>query len=359
MKNYFDAAATTPLHPEVQKVMQENFEFFGNENSKHIHGFASRKKIETALQTIADILGVAKSQLTITHSGTHGNQKIIWEAQKKFGHQHLYGSAVEHSSVLDEILPENRFDPLGDFSDIPASAKFISLMTANSETGTIFDIKKLRAKFPNAVIHTDAVQAVGKTGLDFEHADIITMAPHKFYGPKMIGLMWLKSPQNWPNISKDSHTKNCWLTLGMSKAFELLENQKLAKTNFELSPNIQQIQDWQTHIEDFITKNIPDSKIRHAELSRIPGIINVSFKNIRGGQLAQILSDQEQICVSTGSACTSDILQPTTTIKFFEPNPEWQFPLRISLHSFLTNESVQNFCETLAHYCQEIRAKQR
>ena len=88
---------------------------------------------------------------------------------------------------------------------------------------------------------------------------------------------------------------------------------------------------------------------------KINGIINVSFKNIRGGQLAQILSDKEQICVSTGSACTSDILQPTNVIKYFEPDTNWQFPLRISLHSFLTDESVQNFCEVLAHYCQEIR----
>ncbi|PID70471.1 hypothetical protein CSB37_02170 [bacterium DOLZORAL124_38_8] len=355
MKNYFDAAATTPLHPEVQTVMQENFSFFGNENSKHRHGFAAHKKQDQALQKIADILGVAKNQLAISHSGTHGNQKVLWEAHKKFGRQNMFCSAVEHSSVLDEILPTNRFDPLGDFADIPTHAQFISLMRANAETGTIFDTQTLREKFPHAIIHQDAVQAVGKTGLDFENADIITMAPHKFYGPKMIGLIWMKKPQQWKSISKDTHTKNCWLALGMSTAFELLGTNNLSTQNFESTPKLAQIKHWQTQIEQHIRQTIPDSKIRHADLPRVPGIINVSFKNIRGGQLAQMLSDQEQICVSTGSACTNDILQPTTTIQFFEKNPDWQFPLRISLHSFLTDESVQNFCEALTHYCQTIR----
>lgn len=356
MKRYFDAAATTPLDPQVEAVLQENFTLFGNENSKHFRGFEARKSIEKSLKTMGDVLGVPWSQLSVMYSGTDANRRFVWECRKRFGHENLYASAVEHSSIGDEILDTNRFDPLGDFSDIPVSAKMISLMAANSETGTVFSAEKIREKFPKALIHRDYIQAVGKIPVHFEHADAISFAPHKFYGPKMVGLMWLKNPQLFPEISKDSHTKNAWLIAGMAKAFELLgSGHVLTGPNFKKSADFLQIERWQTQIETFITENIPDSKVRHHNIDRVTGVINVSFKNIRGGELAQILSEQEQICVSTGSACTSDILQPTNVIKFFESDMDWQFPIRISLHKFLDDEAVQHFCEVLAHYVEELR----
>lgn len=346
MKTYFDAAATTPLDDRVKAEMEKYFDIFGNENSKHVLGFESRKLVDDSLKKIGDRLGVPWSQLAVVYSGTDANRRFLWEARKRFDHTDMYASAVEHSSVKDEINPRNFFDPLGDFSDIPSSAKTISLMAANSETGTVFSAENLRKKFPEALIHRDYVQAVGKIPLDFDSADIMTFAPHKFYGPKMIGLMWLKNPQLFPEISKDSHTKNPWLVAGMAKAFELL-----------FLDDHSQISKWQTEIEDFITQKIPENRIRHQDLERVPGIINVSFKSVRGGELAQVLSSQEKICVSTGSACTSDILQPTDVIKFFESDPDYQFPIRISLHKFLNDQSVEDFCEILAHYVEELRGR--
>ena len=356
MKRYFDAAATTPLDPQVRKAMHEAEEIFGNENSKHFRGFEARRKFDAAFKKIGEILGVPASQLAVTYSGTDGNRRILWECRKRFGHENLYASAVEHSSIGDEILDANRFDPLGDFSDIPASAKFISLMAANSETGTLFSAEKIRQKFPEAIIHRDYIQAIGKKPIEFEHADVITLAPHKFYGPKMVGLVWLKNPQLFPEISKDAHTKNVALVTGMAKAFELMaDGNPLSGAGFKKSANFLQLEKWQNEIEKFITENIPDSKIRHQDLDRVGGVINVSFKGVRGGELVQALSEQEQICVSTGSACTSDILQPTDVIKFFESDPDWQFPVRISLHKFLDDEAMTEFCEILAHYVDELR----
>jgi len=358
MKRYFDAAATTPLDPRVIEVMDGNKEVFGNENSKHFRGLEARKKFDNSLKTIADILGVPWSQLCVTYSGTDGNRRLLWEARKRFGHENLYASAVEHSSIGDEVLDTNKFDPLGDGSDIPSSAKFISLMAANSETGTVFSAGRLRSKFPDAFIHRDYVQAVGKKPIDFDHADAITFTPHKFYGPKMVGLLWLKNPQLFPALSKDSHTKNVALVAGMAKAFELMAaGRSLGAPNLELSDDYLRIAKWQNQIEQFITDTIPESKIRHQDKPRIPGVINVSFKGLRGGELSQILSEQEQISVSTGSACTSDILQPTEVIKFFESDPDWQFPIRVSLHKFLDDDAVVDFCEILAHYVQTLRSR--
>ena len=356
MHLYFDAAASTPLDPQVQDEMIKYMDIFGNENSKHYRGFEAMKVVEKSLQTIADILGTSPNHLSIAYSGSDSNRRFLWETRKRFGAKNMWCSAVEHSSIKDEIPSTNLFDPLGDFSDISPDAQIISLMAANSETGTVFSASELRQKFPQALIQRDYVQAVGKKPIEFEHADVISFAPHKFYGPKMIGLTWLKTPQLFPEISKDSHTKNCWLVAGMAKAFELLADGKaLSGPKFQLPEKMQTLRIWQEKIEQYITQHIPDSKIRHQDKHRIPGVINVSFKDIRGGELAQILSKNEQICVSTGSACTSDILQPTDTIKFFESDPDWQFPVRISLHKFLNDESIEEFCEVLAHYVGELR----
>ena len=147
MKRYFDAAATTPLDPLVIEAMQSDFEIFGNENSKHFRGNEARRKFDGYVKKIAEILGVPPTQLAVTYSGTDGNRRTVWEARKRFGHDQLFASAVEHSSIGDEILDTNRFDPLGDFSEIPLSAKFISLMAANSETGTIFPRKNYENSF--------------------------------------------------------------------------------------------------------------------------------------------------------------------------------------------------------------------
>lgn len=358
MQRYFDAAASTPLDPLVKDEMQRYFDIFGNKNSKHFRGFEAMKLVEKSMQKMADVLGTSPSHLTVAYSGTDANRKFIWACRKRFGVENLYASAVEHSSITDEVLPENKFDPLGDFTNIAPTAKMISLMAANSETGTLFPAAELRERFPNALIQRDYIQAIGKKPIEFEHADAISFAPHKFYGPKMTGLIWLKNPQSFPEISKDSHTKNAWLIAGMAKAFELLGDGKvLSGEGFVLPTKMKQLQTWQEQIENFVTENVPESKIRHQDLDRIAGTMNISFRGVRGGELAQVLSQDEQICVSTGSACTSDILQPTDTIKFFESDPDWQFPIRVSLHKFLTDESVNDFCEILAYYVEALRKR--
>jgi cysteine desulfurase len=357
-QRYFDAAASTPLDPLVRAEMQKYFEIFGNENSKHYRGFEAKKIIEKSLQTISDCLGTSSNHLSICYSGTDANRRFVWSGIKRFGAENVFGSAVEHSSVKDEILPQNYFDPLGDFSDIKPDAKVISLMAANSEVGTIFSAEKLRQKFPRALIHRDYVQAIAKKSIEYDHADAITFAAHKFYGPKMIGLIWIKNPQLFPEFSKDSHTKNVWLIAGMAKAFELLAGRtSLSGKNFSLNADYARLEKYQKKIENFITSNISDARITHQTKKRIVGIVNVAFAGLRGGELSQILSKEERISISTGSACTSDILQPTDTIKFFEQNPDWQFPIRISLHKFLSESDVDDFCEILAHYVSALRKR--
>ncbi len=344
---YFDSAATTPLDPQVKDAMIADLEIFGNENSKHVYGFEAKKKIDQYLQTIAEILGVAPACLAITYSGTDSNRRTIWEAQKRFGLENCFASAVEHSSIADEIPEKQYFDPRNPES-IPKNAQFIALMHANSETGAIYEASEIRKSFPNALILRDYAQSFAK-GLkpDFKNSDIGTFAPQKIYGPKMIGLTYLKNPEHFPTIAKDRHTKNVFLVAGMAKAFELWASEK--------EQNTAQYTRHQDQIEQFIAQNIPDFRIHEKDRPRIPGLISVAFKGLRGSELMIQLSEKEGIAVSTGSACSSDIFAPTRVLQFIEKDPDYQYPIRIGLQKFLSDQDVADFCEILAHYTKELR----
>ncbi len=349
---YFDSAATTPLDPRVKEAMISVMDIYGNENSKHCYGFESRKKIDQSLARIAKILNVSSDQLCLTYSGTDSNRKAIKAAVKRFGLDNCYCSAVEHSSILDEILPKNWFDPRGKDLEIlmGKNPKFIALMAANSETGAIYDGQLFRKKFPKSLILQDFSQSFAK-GLrpDFENCDFGTFAPQKIYGPKMVGILYIKNPEMFSEISKDSHTKNVFLAEGVAKSFELWE--------LESTINTQKYKKWQQVIETFFTQNIPDIKIHEKGYDRVPGLMSIAIKNVRGSELMTLLSAEEGIAISTGSACNSDILSPTQVIKHIEKDKTWQFPIRIGLHKFLTDQEVHDFCEIVAHYIAEIRTR--
>jgi len=347
LTTYFDSAASTPLHPDVKQVMIDHLDLEGNNNSHHAAGFAAQKLIDDSLKTIAKTLGCNWEQLSVTYSGTDAVRRVLWEARKHWGVDALWGSAVEHSSVLDELLPGNKFDPVT-LKGLPHDADFAALMAANSETGQIYRGDELRQKFPNTFILRDYSQSFAKGEIpDLKNCDAAVFTPQKFYGPKHIGILYLKNPEAWPEISKDSHTKSSYLVAATAKAFELWgKNHEAHKAAFA---------SWESQIRTTIIKQIPDYKFHAFEAPRVTGLINVAFKGVRGSELMAVLSKEESICVSTGSACTSDIMSPTEVIKYIESDPTWQFPVRISLHQFLTDAAVDDFCEILVHYVTELR----
>ena len=351
-KTYFDSAATTPLDPRVREAMGLAQDYWGNENSKHVHGFASSQVIRQSMETIADVLRCSPDQLAVTYSGTDSNRRAIWAMRNRAGLEHCFGSAVEHSSIMDEIPAGQRFDPeyLGSLSlALKQPQSLLALIATNSETGSIYDGTDLRNLFPEACILRDYSQSLAKGMLpDLETADFGTFSPQKIYGPKMIGLTYLRDPQNFQEISKDSHTKSVSQIVGMAKAFEIWESERQI--------NYTQNTKWEYMISSYFEKNIPDIKF-HASNYKVPGIINIAFKGIRGGELMTLLSREESIAVSIGSACTSDIMSPTEVIKHIEPDETWQYPIRIGLHKYLDDQVIMDFCEIVAHYVQEMREK--
>ncbi len=352
-KTFFDSASTTPLDPRVRDAMDSAQGYWGNENSKHHHGFQSAKQIKKHIETIAHVLHCSPDQLAVTYSGTDSNRRIIHAAAKRIGFQNCWCSAVEHASILDEIPQSQRFDPISLNSTSqqpfdPSTPSLLALMAANSETGRIYNGEDLKVKYPNALILRDYSQSFSKGILpDLENTDFGTFSPQKIYGPKMIGLTYLRDPQNFQEISKDSHTKSVSLIAGMAKAFEIWSEEK--------DDNTQNLTKWDTQIRQYITSNIPNHKFHEAEAVKVSGLINIAFDGVRGGELMTMLSQEEQIAISIGSACTSDIMSPTDVIKHIEPEERWRYPIRIGLHKYLDDESITDFCEILEHYVSELR----
>lgn len=343
---YFDAAASTPLDPRVKETLIQHLDLWGNNNSKHPAGYQAQRVIDNSLKTIAQVLGCNWEQLCVTYSGTDAARRFLWQCQKDFDPKTLWASAVEHSSILDEIPASQHFDPNAPI--ISPQARVIALMAANSETGRIYDAQKLRQDFPQALILRDYSQSFAKGIIpDLENSDAGIFTPQKFYGPKHIGILYLKKPECFPAISKDSHTKNPALVAATATAFEIWHEER--KTNSE------KVKNWDKQIREFIYKNIPNHKFHEAENTKVPGIINVAFAGIRGSELMAVLGKEEGICISTGSACTTDMMSPTHVIKFIESDPAWQYPIRISLHKYLTDADISDFCEILAHYVASNR----
>lgn len=336
---YFDASASTPLHPEVIQTMNAVQHIGGNPYSKHAEGFKAFKVLQKGIDTIANILGVSSDQLVLTHGGTDGNRKVIHELQKRFGAESVWCGNTEHSSVLDEILPSQTFSP-DNLQSIPKDTKGLCMMYANNETGRIYDAKGLREKFPEAFILQDWVQGNGKgQSFDPTTCDFATFSAHKFHGPKCVGVLYVKNPEHFPKLSKDTHTKDPVAVTGMAKAFELAQQ-----------IDTKQITTWTDQIESFLQTTFPDCIIHESQHDRICGVINVAFKGVRGSELMTKLSHEENVSISTGSACQSDLMSPTHVIKSIQPDPAYQHPIRISLHQFLKDEDIEDLCGILEEY---------
>lgn len=333
---YLDSAASTPLHPKVRTAMDEVREVYANPNSKHVLGLDAYDILDAALVRIARVLGVRREQLVPTYGGTDANRRVLWAMRKRFRCPSLWCSAVEHSSITDEILETNRFDPCT-FEGIVGSPPFLSLMQAHNETGVCFDVATLRKKYPESLILSDWVQAAGKMPYDFKGCDFVTFSAHKIYGPKTVGVLYVKNPDQFPELVRDTHTQNIELIVGMAKAFELYDEGVLKKVSAL------------THrLERGIERFSCPFKILHKDQQRIAGLTSVAFENIRGSAIMSRLSEEERICVSTGSACGSDLLSVTPSMRVFESDPSYQFPLRIGLHQFLAEEEIDECIEILA-----------
>ena len=374
---YFDNAATTKLDEKVlEEMLPYMKEYYGNASSIYKLGRESKKAIEESREKIANILNCKPSEIYFTAGGSESDNtaiKGIAHFYKNKGN-HIITSKIEHPAVLETCkelekegfevtylsVDENGLISLEELKDsIKANTILISIMFANNEIGTIQPIKEIGkiAKDNDIYFHTDAVQAVGSIKIDVQELNIdsLSLSGHKFYGPKGIGALYVKSGVNFKKYISGGHqeknkragTENVPGIVGIGKALEL--------AYASLEEHNKKIKKLRDYYEEKIIEKIPYIKLNGDREKRLPGNSNISFRFIEGEGLLLNL-DIKGICASSGSACTSGSLDPSHVLLAIGlPHEIAHGSLRISIGKYNTKEEIDYLIENLVEIVNRLR----
>ena len=329
---YFDHAATTPVDPRVlQKMLPYFTENFGNPNSQHACGRRTAAAVDEARDTVAALIGAKPSEIYFTSGGTESDNWALRGAAHANAERgkHLIVSAVEHPAMIStarELQKEGfevTFAAVDEFGkvdlqklkdSIRPDTTFIGVMTANNEIGTIQPLAEISAlaRERGITFFTDAVQAAGALKLNVKEpaVDMLSFSGHKFYGPKGVGVLYIRSGVRVGKIITGGHqersmrggTTNVPGIVGLAEAFRLA-NEEMAQNNAHVSA----IRD---RFIARVLREIPYVKLNGHPKDRLPNNANFSFRYIEGESLLFSL-DLAGIAVSSGSACSSGSLEPS------------------------------------------------
>lgn len=373
MRVYLDHAATTRVFDEVaQEVFKIFTELYGNASSPHTHGSEAKKVYEAARGKIAKHLNVDSDEIYFTSGGTESDNIAICgflKANYPDG-GHLITTQIEHPAVLEVMrqlekkgysvtylkpTPEGYVTPDDFRKAIKKDTVLASIMWVNNETGVIQPIEEISkiARENGVVLHSDAVQAIGKLKINAKLVDMLSASGHKFYAPKGCGFLYVsKSVSIEPIMYGGGHekglrsgTENVPGAHGMAVALDLIDR------NYT---------DWSEKLEKFKRKileaiaSIPDHHINGS--NTIFSHINVSFKGISGETLATAL-DMYGISVSTTSACSSHHTIKHSHVLEAMGLEEWIMngAIRISMGYDNTEEEIDYFIKVLLEEVNRIR----
>lgn len=380
---YLDNNATTPLHPEVKQTLVESFDLFGNPSSMHQYGREARIKIELAREQVADFLDADSDSIIFTGGGSESNNTALKIVTCTDAHctrcpalrKEIVTSTIEHPSVLNTVKTlEGRgmptvlvgVDQKGKIkideleNAISGRTALVSVMMANNEIGTIQNIKRISeiAHSHGALMHTDAVQAVGKIPVSIRELDVdfLTFSAHKLYGPKGIGALYVRKGAPYCTLIHGGHqedgrragTLNNLGIIGLGKAVSCAAKEYEASTS--------RLSGLRQRLLDGITGSVPDIHINGHESDCLPGTLNVSFRGAEGEAIMLYL-DLDGIAVSTGSACASGSLDPSHVLLATGVDAELAHgSIRFSIGHFNSEDDIDYVLEKLPGIIEKIRS---
>jgi len=371
---YLDYSATTPVDKRVLKAMEPYFsEEFGNSMSLHSFGQSAKLALENSRAVLAELINAKPNEIIFTSSATESNNTVLKgiALTKKSGH--IIISSIEHPCIIESAnwlekqgfeiteLPVDKFGMIN-VEDVKNAIKentiLVSVIHASNEIGTIQPIAEIGkiCKEKGVLFHTDASQSFGKELIDVEkmNIDLLTASSHKIYGPKGVGLLFIK---NGIRIEPLLHgggqengmrgsTVNIAGIVGFAKAAGICkkemkkENKRLIALRKELIKGVLKIK---------------NSYLNGHPEKRLANNANFSFDFIEGESLLMQL-DMEAIACSTGSACSSFKLEPSHVLLATGIKPEQAHgSLRISLGRFTTKKDIKKVLKVLPKIVQKIR----
>ena len=374
---YLDHAATTPVKLAVLEAMRPYYtEHYGNPSSLYSIARESKKAIETARAQVAKAIRATPGEIYFTSGGSESDNwaiKGIVFANRKKGN-HIITSAIEHHAVLHtcQYLEKEGFSvtylPVDSYGfvnpqelekAITDKTILISIMYANNEIGTIEPVAELGAiaKKHKIYFHTDAVQAIGNVPIDVkaQNIDLLSLSAHKFYGPKGCGVLYIRKGVKIDNLihgggqenRRRAGTENIAGIVGLGMAIEL--------ATADIGGHNARIAALRDRLLNGILDTISYSRLNGHPEKRLPGNLNVSFEFIEGESMLLWLDD-EGICGSTGSACTSGSLEPSHVMLAIGLPPEVAHgSLRLTLGDANTEQDVDLVLDVLPQVVAKLR----
>lgn len=383
MSIYLDFNATTPLDGEVLAAMLPFFsEKYGNPSSQYLPGREAKKSIEHARSLVADAIGASGKEIIFTSGGTEANNIAIQGVARMFLNNygipgHIISNRVEHSCVLNTLryLEQSGWEvsyidvdqngvisPENVESAIKEKTCLISIMLANNETGVIQNLAKITefAHQAGIIVHSDAVQAVGKISVDIKPLgiDLLSLSAHKFHGPKGAGALFIKDRLPLLPIlfgggqerSLKPGTENVPGIVGLGAAIDKAVN--------NLNNESQKSGLLIDSLKAGIIANIADVRINGCSEDMLKNTLNVSFAGIDAISLHSAL-DRQGIFVGTGAACSSSTPEISHVLKGMKIPPEYAFSaIRFSVGRNTVQSEIDAALKTLISEVARLRGEE-
>lgn len=373
---YLDNNATTKCDEEVLKEMLPYLQSqFGNPSSTYSFGKNVKEEISKARKNIATLINADISEIVLTSCASESNVTAIMNAVKNNPNKkHIITTKVEHASIMETMknLENSGYkitylsvDNYGKInldelkSSITNETCLIAVMMANNEIGNIYPIKEIGkiAKEHNILFHCDAVQAVGKVKIDVKDMgiDTLSLSGHKIHAPKGIGVLYVRKDIPFiPLIfghqesNRRGGTENVAYIIGLGKAVEMI-----LEDNYRVNDKLRNLRDY---MELQIKQNINDTLIYGDVNNRLPNTSNIAFKGVKADELLLML-ESFNIFVSTGSACNSEMAEPSHVLVACNADLDNYSPIRISLGKDNTKEEIDLFIKRLINVVGMIRRR--
>ncbi len=381
MRIYLDHNATTPLLPEVIGAMTRILtDTYGNPSSIHAFGQQAKAALDEARSSVAALIDADPHEVVFTSGGTEADNLALRgaaEVLEASGRRHLVTIGIEHEAVLNTVKALERRGWRATVLPVPASGvitaaavaealtdqtSIVSVMHANNEVGTIQPVAEIAAlaRARRALVHTDAVQTVGKIPVSVRAlgVDLLSLSAHKFGGPKGVGALWIRRGVRLapiltggrPERNRRAGTENVPAIAGLGAAAGV------ARSKLAGAPAIAALRD---RLEQAILAGVPGTALNGAPDRRVPNTTNISFDGIEAESLL-IGLDLEGVAVSTGSACSSGTLEASHVLRAMGlPASRTRNSLRFSLGAETTAADVDFVAGVLPALVARLRTLSR
>lgn len=376
-KIYMDYAAATPVDPKVLKAMLPYFsEKFGNTMSLHSFGQEAKEALEESREAVADLIGAKPGEIIFTGSATESNNTVlkgIALSNKEKG-RHIIISSIEHDCIMEsskfletqgfeitrlKVDKDGLVDPVDVRKAIKKDTILVSVMHANNEIGTIEPIKEIGrlCREKDIYFHTDAVQSFGKVPIDVNkmNIDLLTASSHKMYGPKGAACLFIRQGIKLiPLLHGGGHESGLRSsTINLPAIIGFAEASRLCKK--EMGKEAERLTKLRDKLIKGVLGRIEESHLNGHPKKRLPNNSNFWFSFVEGESII-IQLDLLGIAASTGSACSSEKLEPSHVLLAIGLKPqEAHGSLRLSLGRWTKESDIDYVLEVLPKVIKKLR----